>query len=212
MTTSARRARAQRPVRKAKQARARATVDAILEASARILIDAGWDGLSTNRVAELAGVSIGSLYEYFRDRHALIEALHERHLARGEALLAEASARAAPRDAVALVAMIVDGFVAIHQDNPRLHRVLSSGVAVSPAVRARIAALSEAVVDLVASALDGRAQEPRLAARLIVDTADALTHRWIVEPDGAPLSPERMATELTLMLKSYITGRMGSAT
>ncbi len=50
------------------QARSKATVDAIVEAAARILGDQGWAGFTTNKVAEAAGVSIGSYYQYFPDK------------------------------------------------------------------------------------------------------------------------------------------------
>ena len=53
-----------------RQERARATVEAILEAAARILDRQGWKGFTTNAVAEVAGVSIGSLYQYFPNKAA----------------------------------------------------------------------------------------------------------------------------------------------
>lgn len=53
-------------------------VDNILEATARCIREDGFDGLNTNRVAEVAGVSIGSLYQYFHDRRELTEALLDR--------------------------------------------------------------------------------------------------------------------------------------
>jgi AcrR family transcriptional regulator len=61
-----------------KQERAQATVDAIVEAAARILVEEGWARLSTNRVAERAGVSVGTLYQYFRDKEAIVETLVDR--------------------------------------------------------------------------------------------------------------------------------------
>ena len=63
----------------ASQERSRATVEAILEATARILIREGFDKASTNRVAEVAGVSVGSLYQYFPSKDALVAALIARH-------------------------------------------------------------------------------------------------------------------------------------
>jgi AcrR family transcriptional regulator len=53
------------PRKTPRQARARATFDAILEAAARILVNEGYDRLNTNRIAEIAGVSVGTLYQYF---------------------------------------------------------------------------------------------------------------------------------------------------
>lgn len=205
MAFAARPKRAQRPVREAKQARSRATVDAILEAAARILVSRGWEGLNTNAVAEVAGVSIGSLYEYFRDKEALLHALHDRHLARGEALVAQVAAGGISGDTEDIAELLVNGFVALHGDDPRLHLVLSSEVPVSRGVRRRAAALTGAIVQLVAAGLAGRVMDPALSARLLVDTAEALTHRWIVEPSGKPISPERMTAELIVMFRAYLS-------
>jgi AcrR family transcriptional regulator len=66
--------------RSPKQARSRATWDAILEAAAQILERHGPDGLTTNDVAERAGVSIGSLYQYFPDKEAILVAAARREL------------------------------------------------------------------------------------------------------------------------------------
>jgi AcrR family transcriptional regulator len=65
-----------------RQARARATFDAIVEATAQVLVSEGYTGLSTNRVAERAGVSIGTLYQYFGNKDGLIDALIDRELER----------------------------------------------------------------------------------------------------------------------------------
>src|SRR5262250_749285 len=75
----------QRPVRttprkRPRQARSRATVDSILEATARVLVKRSFDGLTTNLVAEAAGISIGSLYQYFPNKAALVGALIEKHV------------------------------------------------------------------------------------------------------------------------------------
>ena len=74
---------ARRPVTKprkhASQQRSRATVDALVEATARILVKEGFDKASTNRIADKAGVSIGSLYQYFPGKEALVAAVGERH-------------------------------------------------------------------------------------------------------------------------------------
>ena len=67
------------PRKYASQDRSRATVDALVEATARILIREGFDKASTNRIAEVAGVSVGSLYQYFPSKEALVAALIDRH-------------------------------------------------------------------------------------------------------------------------------------
>src|SRR5579864_7611638 len=67
------------PRKQASQRRSRATVDALIEATARILVREGFDKASTNRVAEEAGVSVGSLYQYFPSKEALVAAVIDRH-------------------------------------------------------------------------------------------------------------------------------------
>src|SRR5579859_5011283 len=67
------------PRKHAAQDRSRATVDALVEATARILVRDGFDRASTNRIAAEAGVSIGSLYQYFPSKEALVAAVIDRH-------------------------------------------------------------------------------------------------------------------------------------
>src|SRR5262245_9490004 len=68
-----------KPRKHASQQRSRATVDALIEATARILVKEGFDSASTNRIAEQAGVSVGSLYQYFPSKEALVAAVIQRH-------------------------------------------------------------------------------------------------------------------------------------
>ncbi|AUH53751.1 TetR family transcriptional regulator [Chromobacterium sp. ATCC 53434] len=101
-----------------RQARSRAMVDAIVEAGARVLDARGWAGFTTNEVAGVAGVSIGSLYQYFPDKTALVDAIRRRHFdAVLETLRLVAGGEAGPE-------ALVDGMIAIHRDYPALHRVL----------------------------------------------------------------------------------------
>src|SRR5690348_16401650 len=77
-----------------KQSRSRATVGAILEAMIRVLDQEGYEAATTTRVAEVAGVSIGTLYQYFSNRDAILDALQDRELSRAwefmESVLGEA--------------------------------------------------------------------------------------------------------------------------
>jgi AcrR family transcriptional regulator len=113
-----------RPRKQPTQQRSIAMVNAILEACARILEERGYSGMSTNNVAERAGVSIGSLYQYFPGKEALLVALRDRHAAQmGEAIGAvlSDSAQAGLRPAIAA---LVRAAIAAHEVEPELHRVL----------------------------------------------------------------------------------------
>ncbi|MEF0939042.1 TetR/AcrR family transcriptional regulator [Rhizobium sp. BR 362] len=111
------------PMRKEpSQARLRATVDAIIEAGARILGDRGWAGFTTNTVAVVAGVSIGSLYQYFPDKLSLVKAIRRRHFDEVLAVLRQATASDLPLQQS--VEALVQGMIDAHNVNPELHRVL----------------------------------------------------------------------------------------
>jgi AcrR family transcriptional regulator len=105
-----------------RQARAVATTDAILDAAAHLLGERGWQGLTTNGVAEAAGVSIGSLYQYFPNKLALIEAVRQRHFNDILAVLHSASDSKVPR--ARRIAALVEGMIAIHNRYPDAFRVL----------------------------------------------------------------------------------------
>lgn len=105
-----------------KQARSRATVDAIVEAGAQVLGRRGWAGFTTNEVAEVAGVSIGSLYQYFPNKQSLTEALRRRHF--DDVLGVLESAGEGERSLEDSVEALVEGMLAVHGAHPALHRAL----------------------------------------------------------------------------------------
>jgi AcrR family transcriptional regulator len=117
-----------KPRKQASQDRSRATVDALVEATARILVREGFDKASTNRIAETAGVSIGSLYQYFPGKEALVVAVMERH--NGEIMqvvrgaLADVSALPVEQAIRKLVATAIEA----HTIDPKLHHVLAEQI------------------------------------------------------------------------------------
>jgi AcrR family transcriptional regulator len=109
------------PRKQPAQSRSTATVSAILEAAARILEERGLDGYTTNAIAERAGISIGSLYQYFPGKDAVTIALAEREAAILLAAVAEAGKAEDWRGG--LVAMI-RAAVQHQLRRPRLARLL----------------------------------------------------------------------------------------
>ncbi|NGN43720.1 TetR/AcrR family transcriptional regulator [Mesorhizobium sp. CGMCC 1.15528] len=105
-----------------RQARSRATVETVIQAGARILGNEGWAGFTTNKVADLAGVSIGSLYQYFPDKLSLVDAIRRRHLE--DCLAVMRKSKADGLSPVQFVANLVHAMVDAHSIYPGLHRVL----------------------------------------------------------------------------------------
>lgn len=114
------------PRKKPRQERSRATVDAILEAAAHILVAHGYEATTTRQVAERAGVSIGSLYQYFPNKEALITALMERQVQRVLEVCTEALQAKGPRPTREVVREVALGLMKAYAVNPRLHQVLVS--------------------------------------------------------------------------------------
>jgi AcrR family transcriptional regulator len=106
-----------------RQARSRATVDAIVTAGARVLDTRGWSGFTTNEVANVAGVSIGSLYQYFPNKMALVDAIRRRHFDDVLTVLRRAHGSQRPPSR-RLIEGLVNDMISIHQDYPALHRTL----------------------------------------------------------------------------------------
>lgn len=116
------------PRKQPQQERSKITVDAILTATARILTEEGYHKASTNRIAELAGVSIGSLYQYFPNKESLVATLFEKHLNSMVEIMESKLSHV--RDAPLEVAVpeLVKAAIASHAVNPKLHKVFSEEV------------------------------------------------------------------------------------
>src|SRR5579883_3280485 len=116
------------PRKMASQKRSRLTVDALVEATARILRKEGYDRASTNKIAALAGVSIGSLYQYFPSKEALVAAVIERHTQQLSQLAHAALLKAAAQPLTIGVRELVRAGIDGHRVDPKLHRVLAEQV------------------------------------------------------------------------------------
>ena len=116
------------PRKRPRQDRAKATVDTILAASARVLVKRGFDGFTTNEVASAAGVSIGSLYQYYPNKEALVAALLEQHVEEMSAMLMGELARVSLLPMAQAVRVVIEMTIRAHAVEPELHRVLTEQV------------------------------------------------------------------------------------
>lgn len=112
---------AERAKKKPTQARAKATVDAIVEATGEVFTKRGMKKTTTVGVAERAGVSVGSLYQYFPDKQALIAAFFERRLAEDLELMERVAARASQASPVMLLRVVTEELVALYRRDRALY-------------------------------------------------------------------------------------------
>ena len=189
------------------QRRSQETVETILRATARVLRRDGYEGTNTNRVAEAAGVSVGSLYQYFPSKEALVAALIERHsdamwaLFEGKAeSLADAPIEVAARE---LIRAEIDA----HAVDPKLHRVLIDQV---PRVGQleRVNDIVRRVTVLVKAYLDRNHEKIRprntaVAAFVVVNAVEAIAHAAVLEhPEH--LANDDLVEETTALVLRYL--------
>jgi AcrR family transcriptional regulator len=190
------------------QARAQETVRAILEATVQILDREGLDAATTTRIAEVAGVSIGSLYQYFSHRDAILKALQdrefERTLAMMQRVLADANLGEAPEKTVSDA---LRSLAELYTTSPGLHRVLAiEGLRVAKAEH--VHAFDLRVIDLVRHFLSATKapiarRNLEAAAFIVYQSVRATMLAYLLErPPG--LDAEGLTEELAELVTGYL--------
>lgn len=198
------------PRKTASQKRSRLTVNALLEATARILVREGFGKASTNRIAEVAGVSVGSLYQYFPSKEALVAALIDRH---NQAVMQ--AVRVELAEAVNLplepaVRKLVSVAVKAHRIDPKLHRALAEQI---PRVGKleKMETFNRQNYVLFANYLENHREEVRavdlgLAAFVCVTSIEALTHTAVLHHKiVSDEAVEALVQETTRLVVGYLT-------
>jgi AcrR family transcriptional regulator len=198
-----------RPRKSPAQERSARTVEILLEATTRVLVTEGYDAASTNRIARAAGVSVGSLYQYFPNKEALVLALAQQHASRMLELLARSAAEVGTAPIEEAVPRFVRAMFAAHRLEPELHVALTQQVlhvGLEP-----FEAFLRAGVDMVRAWLElHRARlvptDLDAAAWLCVTTVDAVVHAALLEKDRPRLVDPAVERELVAMLLRYLIG------
>jgi AcrR family transcriptional regulator len=195
-----------------RQQRSRVTVDVIVEAATRVLARRGWARFTTNEIAAVAGVSVGSLYQYFPNKLAIAEAIRQRHL---DEVLVALSGAGDDSEAIALdqrVARFADGVIAAHSVDEALHRVLLDEV---PLVARSSYAEFEAEYQrryralIAASAnTNGGVGDDETAARVLSSAVEGVVHAAAHRGDlGLPA----LRSELVRLMLAYLRDRQQAA-
>ncbi len=189
-----------------RQERAQATVTAILDATAHIWAEEGYDAVNTNRVAEAAGVSIGSLYQYFPNKSALVGAVAVRHAEAMAETYRDAAASMAALPIRDLIATLIKATLEAHARSPRLRRAILEEL---PRLGrpARVAELKEetrlAIVSLLSRHRDKiGVADLNMAAFVVINCVEQLSHMAYAEP-GSNAVPA-LEKHLKRLVTSYL--------
>jgi AcrR family transcriptional regulator len=199
-----------KPRKDASQERSRATVDALVEATARILVKEGFDKASTNRIADVAGVSVGSLYQYFPSKESLVAAVIERHqhdiMRTVRAELADVLSLPVEKAVRQLVTIAVKA----HRVDPQLHRVVAEQI---PRVGRleKLAAFNRENYTLFRTYLEAHRDEVcvddlELASFICVTSVEALTHSAVLSEKLSDRAMEALIDETTRLIVGYLKG------
>jgi AcrR family transcriptional regulator len=197
------------PRKTPKQPRAVETQARILEAAARVFCRHGYAAGTTNRIAAAAGMSIGSLYQYFPNKDAILVALMRKHVAEGtQRVLAVLDDDGLPPALDGRVAAFVDAALDSHAHDRRLHQVLFEEAPRPRPLLDHLRQTEEELVALIAALLrddpEVTVPDPAVAARVAIATIESVVHRF-VSAQGSNFDSSTLRGELIRMVTRYLT-------
>ncbi|MGW8327534.1 TetR/AcrR family transcriptional regulator [Streptomyces sp. NPDC055897] len=196
------------PRKQPRQVRAELTRQRILDAAARVFAEHGYAAGTTNRIAERARVSIGSLYQYYPNKDAILVELLTRHLDAGMAALSRHQDEPSPKSIEGVMRRQVRSAIENHRDDPQLLRVMFEQGPRVPELLARVAQHELRHIAHTRRLLRGhpevRVADLDVAARLVVSTVEMVVHRMMAGPGRIDIA--HLEDELVTMLTRYLTG------
>ena len=188
------------------QARAAVTVEAIFEATIQVLLSHGPERLTTTRVAQRAGVSVGTLYQYFPNKQSLLFAVLEDHLDKVAAAVELACERARGKRLSEMVQHVVEKFVDAKMQrtdiSTALYRV--SAEVGGPALVKRTAERSRRALEAMLKTAPDAALQPERFAIQMMFSAMAGATRSVLEAGATPMMVQKLRDHLVLLCKSYM--------
>lgn len=210
-----RRRRSHKPTpRRPRQERARETVEAILAAATHILVRKGYTRTTTNEIAATAGVSVGSLYQYFPSKDAIAVELLRRNRQRLSARIAARVGQMSETSFPSVVHALVSTLLDDNEIDINLRRVLIERVVRTPA-RAQAPAFEESIESVIAAALRANVDliaidDCDLAAFVLVRAVLAVVQSAVV--DSPRHNQPALADALTRLVVRFIGRRKKPAT
>lgn len=194
------------PRKKPQQRRSRETIDAIFEAAIQVLLANGFDKTTTIQIAERAGVSIGSLYQYFPNKRALLAAIVRRHVGAVVDATIAACKSMHGQTIEAMCATMMAVFVDEKTRRPDISRALylpTAAVNADAIVKEESSRCAQAVHDMLITASDARFEQPLLVSSMLIASIVGPT-RAVIEAGGDRSTFERLKLHLTALTVGYL--------
>ncbi|MDR3763252.1 MAG: TetR/AcrR family transcriptional regulator [Acidobacteriota bacterium] len=194
------------PRKKPSQARSTASVEAILDATLQVLLAVGKERLTTTRVAQRAGVSVGTLYQYFPNKSSLLQACLKRHMGEVSRAVEEVCAVQRNGRLLAMGTSLVDAYLEAKLRNARasaaLYAVSSDvdGAAISREARAKSA---HTVAAYFATAQEGLTRPAAVVATMVLAAMHGTLQR-VLEAKSPQAEADVLRTELLTLLHGYL--------
>jgi AcrR family transcriptional regulator len=188
------------------QARSTVTVEAIAEATIQVLLTHGVDRLTTTRVAARAGVSVGTLYQYFPNKNAVLFAVLEAHLDKVAATLIRACEASHGQPLNAMVQHVIESFVDAKMERTDISMALyriSAELGGATIVRSVGERSNRAIEKMLLTAPNATFDDPKFVARMMMATM-AGTTRSVLESGPTPATIRRLREHLILLCQSYL--------
>jgi len=194
------------PRRSPVQARSTASVDAILEATVQVLLRVGKERLTTTRVASRAGVSVGTLYQYFPNKSALLQAVLRRHFDSVTGAVERACKEQTGRTLREMATALVNAFLEAKMQDVKTSIALysvSSDVDGAKVVQQVGARMNKAIVQMLTSSSQPLMTDPSLVAFMLQGAMAGLSRR-LLESAGAEKQFETLRRELIFLARAYL--------
>ncbi len=188
------------------QARSTASVEAILEATIQVLLQVGKERLTTTKVASRAGVSVGTLYQYFPNKSSLLQAALKRHLTEVGDAVERVCKEQKGRTLREMVTALITAFLQAKMRNAKKSVALysvSSDVETAKIVQQMGIRFNKAIAQMLATSYDPLTTDPQLVASMLQDAMVGVSRR-ILE-SGAPKEQfEVLREELIFVACAYL--------
>lgn len=194
------------PRKQPAQRRSSETVEAILQATIQVLVAVGKERLTTTRVAHRAGVSVGTLYQYFPNKSALLQATLRRHIQGVQTAVKKSCQQQRSQPVQQMATALVDAFLAAKMRNVNESKVLYSvssdvdGMTIAQAAGKRV---RHALAEMFVTAPEGLTKEPALVASVVAAALNGISRRLLESK-----SPERhlpvLREELLVLVYAYL--------